>query len=117
MQTIKKDISTHHEGSDTMSLEITLTDELEEQIKKAQKILEENPFISSIDLDAWGHSLKEKQFDSTIDDEDAKEITCTDFGYFSSDVAIIKVFKSGSLYYRMYNKWDGSQFIELPIVE
>jgi hypothetical protein len=113
---VKNNISIHHEGSDVSAVELTVPKEVLEAIELARETIKHNAFISNIEMDVWRHDFKVKQFDSTIDDDDAEEIDYASHGYFQSDVQYIKVFKSGRVVYRMYNKWDGSQFIEVPII-
>lgn len=113
--TIKENLSIHHEGTETSSLELTVPQEAQEMIKKAQAVIKENSFIKAIELEAWGYDFKVKQFDSTIDDDEANELSYSEG--FQSDVQYLKVYMSGRVVYRMYNKWEGSQFIEVPIVK
>ena len=83
-----------------------------ENIITTRLILNENPRIKSATIPFTGYLM---QFDSTMDDEDKNEINYDDDDYFIMDVDEIVVSQYGSLYFKGYNKYDGSQSIEFEI--
>lgn len=111
---IEEDLIFSPDYVEVCSVKFELDDETLENIKKAQKVLEDNPFLSCVDISNY-FGMDIQQFNGTLDDEDRKEIPYSDFGYFRSDCETIKVFKGGAIYLRAYNKWDGSQFYEVEI--
>jgi hypothetical protein len=115
MKTIKNDFAYSSEGVESFSAEVTLDQSFLDKIEKAQKFLKENKEFSSINIDAW--TLDIKQFDSTLDDEDIKEIPYDNSSYFRSDAPSVIVYGSGASVLRAFGKWDCSQYYEMYLSE
>lgn len=102
------------EGTETSSIDYKIDGDTARNILKAREVIKENPFIKYVKIEGsklWGTT---KQFSSTIDDPERKEIT--DYG-FRSDVQHIQVGESGAAWMYALGKWgDGSdQYLTFEI--
>jgi len=97
-------------GVDVYSVDYKLSKNTKEEIVRARKVLNNNPFLKSVTILFTGEL---EQYDSTLDDQDRQLVD--DYGYFRMDVEEVIIYHSGGTYFRGYNKWDSSQYIEFKI--
>ena len=106
-------------GSDwtgVSSVEYSLDKETLTAIQEAQKILKENPILEHVTIDGRNIIRTVKVFDSTIDDDERKEIERGDIMDFQTDVHQIIVFKGYSNpWFRADGKHDNSSYYEFEI--
>jgi hypothetical protein len=101
------------ERSSLSSVSYEITKEDLENIMTTRLIFKENPRIKYAAIPFTGDL---RQFDSDMDDEDKNElIHVDDMDYFAMGIEEIIVSQYGSLCFKGYNKYDGSQFIEFEI--
>lgn len=91
------------------SIELELSQAIINEIEIAQRQLEHKKEWSSIEI---YYSGEIKQFDSTIDEPDRKELKDDD--YFRTDCDYIKVYRH-SVWLKAYGKYDASQYYEAEI--
>lgn len=108
---IKKDFMYSGDGIMAEACEFELNEGTIENIKKAQKLLEENKFVDGIKLNIW---IDLTLFNSTLDDEEVEAIDTDDWDYFRTDTQIINVHKH-YIYLRCYGKYDSSQYFEVDL--
>ena len=103
------------EGVSVYSVDYDISSDTKRDILKALETIRQNPLIKSCEIDGasvWGTV---KQFDSTIDDKDRKEIPRGNTFDFRSDVQRIKVSSDGYVELRAQNKWDSSMTVTFEI--
>tara|TARA_R110002049_G_scaffold137288_5_gene297202 strand:- start:2808 stop:3179 length:372 start_codon:yes stop_codon:yes gene_type:complete len=118
---LRKDYKYSTEGIFSEGCEFTLSEELCTRIKKAKELLLENKgVIDSVTL-KYGVEIYTKQFDSTLDDDECKEID--EIHYFShEDLITISAMTLNDktwirVTYKAIGKWDSSCYFEVDISE
>lgn len=112
---IHADIISNTEGMDIYSISYRVSEKLKERINIAARILRVNPVLISVTIDGDELNSSVRQYDSSIDDIERKEISKGSFDYFKTDVHNIIVYRHAGIWFRAYSKWDGSQFYEVEL--
>jgi hypothetical protein len=97
-------------GVEVYSVDYELSKNTKEEIVRAKKVLNNNPFLKSVTILFTGEL---EQYNSTLHDEDRQLVD--DYEYFIMDVEEVIIYYSGATYFRGYYKWDSSQYIEFKI--
>lgn len=109
--TVKEELSFSTDGVGIYAVEFNLSSEIIAKIKRAQDILleKDNSFLDSATFSTY---LDMKQFDSTLDDDDIKEVEYKNCFYFRYDYVLFSVQATG-VYLRVFNKWTSSEYFEV----
>ena len=103
------------QGVSIHSIDYDISNDTKRDILKALETIRQNPSIKACELDGYDVWKTVKQYDSTIDDDERKEIPRGDTFEFRSDVQRIKVYSNGWVELRAQNKWDSSETVTFEI--
>ena len=118
---LRKDFEYSTEGIYSEGCEFTLSEELCTKIKKAKEVLLENKGVIDMVTLRDGVEIDTKQFDSTLDDEECKEVD--DIVYFQHKdlITISAISVTDKTWVRVtfkgVGKWDSSSYFEVDISE
>ncbi len=103
------------EGIEVYSVDYTLSDATKRDICNALVALRKDPNILDCQIEGYSVWGSLKQFDSTIDDPDRKEIPNGDAFEFRSDIQRLLIKRTGAISFIAYNKWDYNQTLTFEI--
>ncbi len=118
---LRKDYKYSTEGIFSEGCEFTLSEELCSRIKKGKELLLENKgVIDSVTL-KYGVEIYTKQFDSTLDDEECKELDKIHYLSHEDSITISAMTLNDKTWvtvtYKGICKWDSSNYFEVDISE
>tara|TARA_R110000796_G_scaffold58413_8_gene135000 strand:- start:7010 stop:7543 length:534 start_codon:yes stop_codon:yes gene_type:complete len=99
---------------DTASVDFILSNDMKRTVISALKTINQNPYIDKCQIDGSAVWSTVKQFNSTIDDKERKEIPKGDAFEFRSDVQQLIITKLGAVKLTAFDKWsDGTLTFEI----